>query len=102
MKKPNTTKLKVMARRIISRVKSRQLKLIDRDARHGDLELVKMHSNDLADVVYICHEAINGNYLSAGRRWVKLDTPVAEVFPNCFLNLLEKAGEYEYNYNGEQ
>ncbi len=102
MKKPNTTKLKAMARRIINRVKARQLKLIDRDARHGDLELVKMHSNDLADVVYICHEAINGNYLNAGKMWVKLDTPVAEVFPNCFLNLLEKAGEYEYNYNGEQ
>jgi hypothetical protein len=102
MKKPNTTKLKAMARNIKQRIIARQIKHLNRSAMSGDYELLKMHSNDLADVLFICGEILNGNYGIALDTWGDLDTQIRDIFSIRFINTLEKAADYEYHFNGEQ
>jgi hypothetical protein len=102
MKKPNTTRLKDMARNLKQRIIARQIKNLNRSAMSGDYELLKMHSNDLADVLFICGEILNGNYGTAFDTWGDLDTQIRDIFSIRFINILEKAAEYEYHFNGEQ
>lgn len=102
MKKPNTTQLKSMARNLKQRIVARQVKLLNRSAMSGDYELLKMHSNDLADVLFICGEILNGNYGIAFDTWGDLDTQIRDIFSIRFIKTLEKAADYEYHFNGEQ
>lgn len=102
MKKPNTTKLKEMARNLKQRIIPRQVKLLNRSASSGDYELLKMYSDDLADVLFICGEILNGNYGIAFDTWGDLDTQIRDIFSVRFIETLEKAADYEYHFNGEQ
>jgi len=102
MKKPPLAKLKVMARNLKQRVIARQIKHLNRCAMSGDYELLKMHSNDLADVLFICGEILNDNYGIAFDIWGQLDTQIRDIFSIRFINILEKAADYEYHFNGEQ
>lgn len=102
MKKPNINHLKTMARNIKKNIIARQIKHLNRSAMSGDYELLKMHSNDLADVLFICGEILNGNYGTALDTWGDLDTQIRDIFSIRFINILEKAADYEYHFNGEQ
>ena len=62
MKKLPKAKLTKLANNHIKRLKPHYIKLMERYARDGDLDLVKMSGDDLADSLYICHEIKNGNY----------------------------------------
>jgi hypothetical protein len=101
MKKPNTTHLKTMARNLRKRIIVRQVNLLNRSANSGDYELLKMHSNDLADTLFICGEIVNGNYGTAFDTWGDLDTQIRDIFSVRFIETLEKAADYEYHHKGE-
>ena len=102
MKKLPRLKMNKMADNLIKRLQPKQIKLMHREARSGDVDLVKMYANDLADVFCICHDIKNGNFCDAYTAWDDLDTDVRDMFPNNLIDLMYRASEYEYNHNGEQ
>ena len=101
MKKLPRLKMNKMADNLIKRLQPKQIKLMHREARSGDVDLVKMYANDLADVFCICHDIKNGNFCDAYTAWDDLDTDVRDMFPNSLIDLMCSASEYEHNHNGE-
>jgi hypothetical protein len=101
MKIPSKAKMNKMTDNLMKRCQSSQLKLMHREARTGDYSLVEMYANDLANVLCICHDIKNGNFVDAYDNWDKLDTDVRDMFPNTLIDMLDKASDYEYHHNGE-
>jgi hypothetical protein len=102
MKKPPKLKMNKMADNFIKKSKSHYLKLMHRDARDGDIDLLQMSAKDLADTLFVCYEIKNGNFSSAYQHYYELDSDVKDEFPNTLILMLIDAEEYEYNHNGEQ
>ena len=102
MKKPNRLKMIKMSNNFIKKAKTSYLKLMDRDARDGDIDLLEMTAKDLADTMFICHEIKNGNYCDAYNHYYDLDSDVQDKFPSTLIDMLIEAEDYEYNHNGEQ
>ncbi len=98
---PSKAKMNKMTDNLMKRCQSSQLKLMHREARTGDYSLVEMYANDLANVLCICHDIKNGNFVDAYDNWDKLDTDVRDMFPNTLIDMLDKASDYEYHHNGE-
>jgi hypothetical protein len=102
MKKLPKAKMNKMADNFIKKSKSHYLKLMHRDARDGDIDLLQMSAKDLADTLFVCYEIKNGNFTSAYHHYYDLDSDVKDEFPNTLILMLIDAEEYEYNHNGEQ
>ena len=102
MKKLHKAKMNRMADNLIKRAQAKQLKIMHREARTGDADLVKLYATDLADIFCICHDIKNGNFIEAYDNWDKLDTDVRDMFPDTLIGLLDNASDYEYHHNGEQ
>lgn len=101
MKKLPRLKMTRMADNLIKKTQSAQLKIMHREAKKGDLELVKMYGTDLADVFCICYHIKNGNFDYAYENYYELDSDVMDMFPSTLIDMLEKAAEYERDHNGE-
>lgn len=78
------------------------LKIMYREANTGDYSLVEMYAIDFANLLCICYDIKNGNFVEAYDNWIKLDTDVRDMFPNTLIDMLDKASDYEYHHNGEQ
>jgi hypothetical protein len=102
MKKLPKAKLNKMADNHLKRFKPYYLKLMERYARDGDLELLKMASDDFADSLFVCHEIKNGNYGIAADHYHEMDSDPQDKFGVGIINLLVEAADYEYHFNGEQ
>lgn len=102
MKNLKKAKMNKMADNLIKKTQAAQLKIMHREARKNDLDLVKMYATDLADVFCICYDIKNGNYCCAFDAYDDLDTDVRDMFPNTLIDMLGKASDYEHNHNGEQ
>lgn len=102
MKKLPKAKMNKMADNLIKRSQAKQLKIMHREARTGDYSLVEMYGIDLANMLCICYDIKNGNFIEAYENWDKLDTDVRDMFPNTLIEMLDNAADYEYNHNGEQ
>lgn len=70
-------------------------------AKEGDRELAVMSANDLADVMYVCYEIKNGNYIAAHNYWWDMDTDPRDMFPNTLTDILDRLSEYEQDNNAE-
>jgi hypothetical protein len=101
MKKIPRLKMTRMANNFIKKSNSHYHKLMHRDARDGDIDLLKMSANDMADTLFVCHEIKNGNYISSYNHWDDLDSDVQELFPITLIDMLRAAAEYEEDHNGE-
>jgi hypothetical protein len=102
MKKPNRLKMIKMSNNFIKKAKASYLKLMDRDARDGDIDLLEMTAKDLADTMYVCHEIKHGNYVEAYNHYYELDSDVQEKFPSTLIDMLINAEDWEYETNSEE
>jgi hypothetical protein len=102
MKKPQKAKMNKMADNLIKRALSSQVKIMHREARTGDADLVKLYATDLADIFCICHDIKNGNFIDAYNAWDDLDTDVRDMFPNTLIDMLVDAEDWEYETNKEE
>jgi hypothetical protein len=102
MKNLKKAKMNKMADNFIKKSKSSYLKLMHRDARDGDIDLLQMSAKDLADTLFVCYEIKNGNFISAYNHYYELDSDVQDEFPSTLIDMLVKAEDYEYKHNGEQ
>jgi hypothetical protein len=102
MKKLPKLKMNNMSDNFIKKSKSHYLKLMHRDARDGDIDLLQMSAKDLADTLFVCYEIKNGNFISAYDHYDELDSDVQDEFPSTLINMLIEAHDYEYNHNAEE
>jgi len=70
-------------------------------AKDGDRELAVMIANDLAEIMYVCYEIKNGNYIEAHNFWWDMDTDPRDMFPNTLTDILDRLSDYEQDHNAE-